>query len=145
MWLLDQPDKKPSPVLTGALTCAPVFARISTLKTDAPLKCPAPLLSAFTAQAGIVDLKRVVDEVDNGALILGLHKAMQGPNATVAIHSDTDQHALKAEDTLVKHGYFGIVNGGNYEELQDAPFAPVSRPDNVLPGNKPTDDPTAIN
>ncbi|NVZ99978.1 rhodanese-like domain-containing protein [Pseudomonas gingeri] len=44
------------------------------------------------------------------------------PNATVVIYSDTDQHALEAEDTLIRRGYFGIVNGGNYSELRDALF-----------------------
>jgi hypothetical protein len=105
----------------------------------------APLLGASTAQAGIVDITRVVDEINDGALILGLRKVVRASKATVAIDSDTEQHALKAEDSLVKHGYFGIVNGGNYEELRDAPFDPVSRPDGMLPGNDPTDDPTAIN
>ncbi|WP_017905714.1 rhodanese-like domain-containing protein [Pseudomonas asplenii] len=44
------------------------------------------------------------------------------PNATVVIYSDTNQHALEAEDTLIRRGYFGIVNGGNYSELRDALF-----------------------
>ncbi|WP_397458165.1 rhodanese-like domain-containing protein [Pseudomonas asplenii] len=44
------------------------------------------------------------------------------PNATVVIYSDTNQHALEAEDTLIRRGYFGIVNGGNYNELRDALF-----------------------
>ncbi|MGE8353031.1 MAG: hypothetical protein ACN6P5_21105 [Pseudomonas protegens] len=75
-----------------------------------------------------------------------LRKVVLDPNATVVIYSDTSQHALKAEDTLVKRGYFGIVSGGNYEELRDALFDHVSRPDDVLPGDEPTDDdPTAIN
>ena len=51
-----------------------------------------------------------------------LHRVVLDPNATVVIYSDTDQHALDAEDTLIRHGYFGIVNGGNYGELRDALF-----------------------
>ncbi|MGY2238291.1 rhodanese-like domain-containing protein [Pseudomonas gingeri] len=51
-----------------------------------------------------------------------LRQVVLDPNATVVIYSDTDQHALEAEDTLVKRGYFGIVNGGNYSELRDALF-----------------------
>ena len=114
----------------------------------------ATLLSAFHAHAGIIDVNRAVDEINDGALILDLrnesdfaagnvHNSLQvnleledgtgisaeglayqlrkvvlDPNATVVIYSDTNQHALEAEDTLVKHGYFGIVNGGNYEELR---------------------------
>lgn len=142
----------------------------------------ATLLSAFHAHAGIIDVNRAVDEINDGALILDLrnesdfaagnvHNSLQvnleledgtgisaeglayqlrkvvlDPNATVVIYSDTNQHALEAEDTLVKHGYFGIVNGGNYEELRDALFDHVSRPDDVLPGDEPTDDdPKAIN
>ncbi|AZC23593.1 MULTISPECIES: rhodanese-like domain-containing protein [Pseudomonas] len=142
----------------------------------------AALLSAFNAHAGIIDVNRAVDEINDGALILdlrndsdfaagNLHNSLQvnleledgtgisaeglayqlrkvvlDPNATVVIYSDTNQHALEAEDTLIKHGYFGIVNGGNYDELRDALFDHVSRPDDVLPGNEPTDDdPTAIN
>ena len=106
----------------------------------------ATLLSAFHAHAGIIDVNRAVDEINDGALILDLrnesdfaagnvHNSLQvnleledgtgisaeglayqlrkvvlDPNATVVIYSDTNQHALEAEDTLVKHGYFGIVN-----------------------------------
>ncbi|WOE81415.1 hypothetical protein RZO07_09360 [Pseudomonas protegens] len=62
------------------------------------------------------------------------------PSATVVIYSDTSQHALEAEDTLVKRGHFGIVNGGNNEELRDALFDHVSRPEDVPPGGDPTDD-----
>ncbi|MCK9798924.1 hypothetical protein BK634_11765 [Pseudomonas chlororaphis] len=142
----------------------------------------AALCSCLTAQAGIVDVNRAVDEINDGALILDLrnnsdfaagnvHNSLQvdleledgtgisaeglayqlrkmvlDPNATVVIYSDTNQHALEAEDTLIKHGYFGIVNGGNYEELRDALFDHVSQPIDVLPGDEPTDDDvTAIN
>ncbi|MGC5700683.1 rhodanese-like domain-containing protein [Pseudomonas sp. NFXW11] len=142
----------------------------------------ATLLSMHTASAGIIDVNRAVDEINDGALILDLrndsdfaagnvHNSLQvdleledgtgisaeglayqlrkvvlDPNATVVIYSDTNQHALEAEDTLLKRGYFGIVNGGNYEELRDALFDHVSRPDDVLPGDEPTDDDlTAIN
>lgn len=142
----------------------------------------AALCNCLTAQAGIVDVNRAVDEINDGALILDLrnnsdfaagnvHNSLQvdleledgtgisaeglayqlrkmvlDPNATVVIYSDTNQHALEAEDTLIKHGYFGIVNGGNYEELRDALFDHVSHPIDVLPGDEPTDDDvTAIN
>lgn len=62
------------------------------------------------------------------------------PNATVVSYSDTGQHALEAEDTLVKRGHFGIVNGGNHEKLRAALFDHVSQPEDVLPGDEPTDD-----
>lgn len=51
-----------------------------------------------------------------------LRQVVLDPNATVVIYSDNDQDANEAEDTLIKHGFFGIVNGGNYEELRDALF-----------------------
>jgi len=116
------------------------------------------LFISCSAQAGIIDVNRAVDEIRDGALILDLrnnadfaagnvHNSLQvdlaledgtgndaeglayqlrqvvlDPSATVVIYSDTNQHALDAEDTLIKHGYLGIVNGGNYEELRDAIF-----------------------
>ncbi|WP_426245628.1 rhodanese-like domain-containing protein [Pseudomonas sp. TWR3-1-1] len=118
----------------------------------------ALLLSCGVTQAGIIEVNRAVDEVNDGALILDLrnnsdfaagnvHNSLQvdltledgtgisaeglayqlrqvvlDPNATVVIYSDNDQDANEAEDTLIKHGFFGIVNGGNYEELRDALF-----------------------
>jgi len=51
-----------------------------------------------------------------------LRQVVLDPGATVVIYSDTNQHALEAEDTLIQRGYLGIVNGGNYEELRDALF-----------------------
>ena len=141
----------------------------------------AALISCASAQAGVIDVNRAVDEVNDGALILdlrnnsdfaagNLHNSLQvdltledgtgisaqglayqlrqvvvDPSATLVIYSDTDQHALEAQDTLIKHGYFGVVNGGNYEALRDALFDHVSKPDDVLPGDEPTDDVTAIN
>ena len=142
----------------------------------------AALISCASAQAGVIDVNRAVDEVNDGALILdlrnnsdfaagNLHNSLQvdltledgtgisaqglayqlrqvvvDPSATLVIYSDTDQHALEAQDTLIKHCYFGVVNGGNYEELRDALFDHVSKPDDVLPGDEPTDDDvTAIN
>lgn len=50
----------------------------------------APLLGASTAQAGIVDITRVVDEINDAALILGLRKVVRASKATVAIDSDTE-------------------------------------------------------
>lgn len=142
----------------------------------------AALISCASAQAGVIDVNRAVDEVNDGALILdlrnnsdfaagNLHNSLQvdltledgtgisaeglayqlrqvvvDPSTTLVIYSDTDQHALEAQDTLIRHGYFGVVNGGNYEELRDALFDHVSKPDDVLPGDEPTDDDvTAIN
>ena len=134
------------------------------------------LIMCSTAQAGIIDVNRAVDEINDGTLILdlrnnsdfaagNLHNSLQvdltledgtgisaeglayqlglvvlDPNNTIVIYSDTNQHALEAEDTLIKRGYFGVVNGGNYEELRDALFDHVSLTENVLPGDEPTDD-----
>lgn len=136
----------------------------------------ALLIGCSAAQAGVVDVNRAVDEINDGALILdlrnnsdfaagNLHNSLQvdltledgtgisaeglayqlrqvvrDPSAIIVIYSDTNQHALEAEDTLIQRGYFGVVNGGNYEELRDALFDHVSTPDSVLPGDEPTDD-----
>lgn len=69
-----------------------------------------------------------------------LRNVVLAPNATVVSYTDTGQHALEAEDTLVKCGHFGIVNGGNHEKLRAALFDHVSQPEDVLPGDEPTDD-----
>lgn len=45
----------------------------------------------------------------------------------------------------VQRNYFGIVNPNRCQQLRDALFTPVPRPEHALPDNEPTDDkPTAI-
>ena len=87
----------------------------------------AALISCASAQAGVIDVNRTVDEVNDGALILDFRN-----NSDLA--AGNLHNSLQVDPTL---------EDGT---LRDALFDHVSKPDDVLPGDEPTDDDvTAIN
>lgn len=61
-------------------------------------------------------------DTDARGLAYQLAKAIQNKAQVVVLYSDTDQNANKAEAALKKAGFLGIINGGNYLDLNSALF-----------------------
>lgn len=58
--------------------------------------------------------------VDEVRLVNQLKQVLNDRNVSVVIFSSSNEKASKAQDRLIKAGYTGIINGGDYEELHNA-------------------------
>jgi NADH/NAD ratio-sensing transcriptional regulator Rex len=58
--------------------------------------------------------------VDEVRLVNQLKQVLNDRNVSVVIFSSSIEKASKAQDRLIRAGYSGIINGGDYEELHNA-------------------------
>lgn len=58
--------------------------------------------------------------IDEVRLVNQLKQVLNDRNVSVVIFSSSNEKASKAQDRLIKAGYSGIINGGDYEELHNA-------------------------
>jgi phage shock protein E len=104
------------------------------------------LTASITAQAGDVDQAAAVVALKEGKLAMDVRSQTDYDAGTVlnavrvdevrlvnqmkqvlndrglafVIFSSTDSKASRAQDRLMQAGYYGVINGGNYEELHNA-------------------------
>ncbi|MEE3912587.1 rhodanese-like domain-containing protein [Pseudomonas viridiflava] len=104
------------------------------------------LTGSFAAQAGDVDQAAAVAALKEGKLAMDVRSqtdydagtvlnavrvdqvrlvnqmklVLNDRNAVFVIFSSSNEKASKAQDKLMKAGYYSVINGGNYEELHNA-------------------------
>jgi phage shock protein E len=60
--------------------------------------------------------------VENRRLVNQMKQVLNDRNVVFVIFSSSDEKASKAQEQLNKAGYYSVINGGNYEELHNAPY-----------------------